>query len=166
MVETLWSAIALMPMQIRIRIRLSISMPILPQVYTCWKIIFFYCFYSHYCKFTQFYLSRQYYRCQIIFQYFWTAVYFEIFWKKYISSDFIFTFCCLRIKIRIRNNDAGKTGSGSTTLEETIVAIQLTGGGAIVLLPKNTQNVVVLKGQCHEIFDFCFFFMNQFPPCP
>ncbi len=24
----------------------------------------------------------------------------------------------------------------------------------------------VLKGQCHEIFDFCFFFMNQFPPSP
>ncbi len=21
-----------------------------------------------------------------------------------------------------------------------------------------------LKGQCHEIFDLCFFFMNQFPP--
>jgi hypothetical protein len=23
-----------------------------------------------------------------------------------------------------------------------------------------------LKGQCHEIFDFCFFFMIQFPPSP
>ncbi len=23
-----------------------------------------------------------------------------------------------------------------------------------------------LKGQCHEIFDFWFFFMNQFPPIP
>ncbi len=57
MVETLlWSTIALMPMRIRIRIRLSNSMPILPQVYTCWKIIFFYCFYSHHCKFTQIYI--------------------------------------------------------------------------------------------------------------
>ena len=23
-----------------------------------------------------------------------------------------------------------------------------------------------LKGQCHEIFDFWFFFMNLFPPIP
>ncbi len=26
--------------------------------------------------------------------------------------------------------------------------------------------LICLKGQCHEIFDFCFFFMNQFPPSP
>jgi hypothetical protein len=28
------------------------------------------------------------------------------------------------------------------------------------------MEAVALKGRCHEIFDFWFFFMNQFPPSP
>jgi hypothetical protein len=28
------------------------------------------------------------------------------------------------------------------------------------------SKIIGLKGQCHEIFDFFVFFMNQFPPSP
>jgi hypothetical protein len=86
---------------------------------------------------------------------------FEIFWPKLVSLHGILLMFNFALIHWVDEGAAPYKGRGSTRTQQECEC-----GPAAGVPGTGAHRNFILNGQCHEIFDFWFFFLNQFPRSP